>query len=204
MVLPTLDFERELWQKGYRLVCGLDEVGRGCFAGPVVVGAVIFPQDVVLPEGLADSKLLTPIQRENLEFRIKNLALAWSIAEISVREINKLGIGKATQMAFRKALKIISPQPDFVIIDAFYVKHFNRKRQKPIVKGDLYCASIAAASIIAKVHRDKLMEKLHLKYPQYNFAKHKGYGTRDHQEAIKKHGLSRIHRKSFNLEKFLL
>lgn len=203
MILPTLNIEKKLWNLGYRRIAGLDEVGRGCFAGPVVVGAVIFPQDIVLPDGIADSKLLKPKQRENLEFRIKNQAIAWSVAEISVAAINKVGIGKATQMAFRKALKLLSKQADFVLIDAFYINHFNRKRQKPVRGGDKICASISAASIIAKVYRDKLMKKLHKKYPQYGFAKHKGYGTKQHQEAIKKNGLTRIHRKSFNLQKFL-
>lgn len=203
MIFPTLDFEKNLWEKGFQYVCGLDEVGRGCFAGPVVVGAVIFPPDVVLPEGVADSKLLKPRQRENLAIRIKNETLCWSIAEISVRDINKLGIGKATQKAFRKALQLLSVQADFVLIDAFFVQHFNRKKQKPIKDGDKICASISAASIIAKVYRDKLMENLHNKYPQYGFAQHKGYGTKQHREAIKKHGLCKIHRTSFNLEKFL-
>lgn len=203
MILPTLNFEKELWNKGYSKVCGIDEVGRGCFAGPVVAGAVIFPKDIILPEGIADSKLLKPRQREKLELRIKNQALAWSVSEISVGHINKVGIGKATQMAFRKALKLLDKSADFVLIDAFNIRHLNRKKQKAIKKGDRVCASISAASIIAKVYRDRLMKTLHKKYPQYGFAKHKGYGTKLHQKAIKKYGLCRIHRKSFNLEKFL-
>lgn len=204
MITPTLDIERKLWNSGYTHICGLDEVGRGCFAGPVVVGAVVFPQDIVLPEGIADSKLLKPRQREKLAELIKEQALVWSIAEISVTAINKVGIGKATQMAFRKALKLLPKKADFVLIDAFYVNHLNRKRQKPVKDGDKICASISAASIIAKVYRDKLMKKLHQKYPQYGFAKHKGYGTKQHQEAIKKYGLARIHRKSFDLQRFLI
>ena len=204
MITPTLQFEKEFWNSGYTHVCGLDEVGRGSFAGPVVVGAVIFPQDIVLPEGIADSKLLKPRQREKLAERIKEQARAWSVAETSVTAINKVGIGKATQMAFRKAIKLFSKSPDFILIDAFYVSHLNRKRQKPVKDGDKICASISAASIIAKVYRDKLMKKLHRKYPEYGFAKHKGYGTKRHQEAIKKFGLTRIHRKSFDLSKFLM
>ncbi len=210
MIYPTLEFEEKYWKLGYRYVCGLDEVGRGCFAGPVVVGAVIFAEPVQgdalreIPEGIADSKLLTPKKREKLAEEIKKTALAWSIAEIPVCHINKLGIGKATQMAFRKAVKSLDKNPDFILIDAFYIKHLNRKKQEPIIKGDQLSISIAAASIIAKVHRDKLMDELHGKYPQYGFNKHKGYGTKAHRDAIKKHGLSRIHRKSFNLEKFLI
>lgn len=178
-------------------------MGRGCFAGPVVVGAVIFPKGVILPDGVADSKLLKPRQREHLAQKIKAAALAWAVAEINVSKINQIGIGKATQMAFRKSIKSLSKTPDFILIDAFYIKHLNRKRQKAVKDGDTICASISAASIIAKVHRDKLMKKLHKKYPCYGFARHKGYGTKAHQEAIKKYGLCRLHRKSFNLEKFL-
>jgi ribonuclease HII len=203
MILPTLDFEKKLWKKGFKLVCGVDEVGRGAFAGPVCVGAVVFSPESIIPEGIADSKLLTPIKRRDLEARIKNQALFWSISEVSVTVINKIGIGKATQMAFRKVVKSLHKDPDFILIDAYYIKHFKRKKQTAIIKGDQKCVSIAAASIIAKVHRDRLMTKLHDKYPEYNFAKHKGYGTLEHRNAIKKHGLSKVHRKSFNLEKFL-
>ena len=170
---------------------------------------------MVLPEGIADSKLLKPQTRERLAEEIKKVALGWSIAEISVRDINNMGIGKATQKAFRKAVISVKPKPDFVVFDAFYnlnvvkiassayIKHLTRKRQQAVKDGDKICASISAASIIAKVYRDKLMVNLHQKYPYYGFAKHKGYGTKAHQEAIKKHGLCRIHRKSFSLGKFL-
>lgn len=203
MITSTLDLEKKLWKSGYHYIAGLDEVGRGCFAGPVVVGAVIFSSSIKLPEGIADSKLLKPKVREKLSEAIKEEALAWSISEISVANINKVGIGKATQMGFRKAIKLLEKSPDFILIDAFYVKHLNRKRQRPVQDGDKICASISAASIIAKVHRDKLMKKLAKKYPKYGFSKHKGYGTKQHQEAIRKYGLTRIHRKSFNLQKFL-
>lgn len=202
MVLPTLEFENQLWQKGYNFICGTDEVGRGCFAGPVVVGAVIFPKDFNLIEGVADSKLLKPRLREKLAEEIKKQALSWAVCETSVSVINKIGIARATQVAFRKVLKILSVKADFILIDAFYINHLNRKKQKAIIKGDQKCFSIAAASIIAKVYRDKLMRQVHKKYPQYDFAKHKGYGTKIHQEAIRKYGLSKIHRTSFNLEKF--
>lgn len=203
MITPTLEIEETLWKSGYSYIAGLDEVGRGCFAGPVAVGAVIFPQDVLLPKGVADSKLLNPKQREGLAGQIKDIALAWAVAAVGVSHINKVGIGKATQMSFRKALRLLEVKADYVLIDAFYVKHFNRKKQRAIKDGDKICASISAASIIAKVYRDELMKKLHKKYPEYGFAKHKGYGTKKHQEAIKAHGLSRVHRKSFNLEKYL-
>lgn len=203
MIYSSFDLEKTLWQKGFKLVCGVDEVGRGCFAGPVVVGAVVFPANFDLTQKLADSKLLKPRQRENLTKFIKDQALCWSIAEISVRNINKFGIGKATQMGFRKAVKLLAKSPDFILIDAFYIKHFNQKYQQAIPDGDKICASISAASIIAKVYRDKLMKFLHKKYPKYKFSKNKGYGTKDHQEAIKKYGLTKIHRTSFNLNQFL-
>lgn len=200
MTTPTLDIEKNLWKKGYVKVCGIDEVGRGSFAGSVVAGAVIF-KDSKIPEGINDSKLLKPRQREKLDKKIKRVALSWAVCEISVSLINKLGIAKATQMAFRKAVKTLSP--DYILIDAFYIKHLNRKKQKAIIKGDQICASISAASIIAKVYRDGLMTELHDKYPEYGFDKHKGYGTKDHRDAIKIHGLCPLHRKSFNLQKFL-
>lgn len=204
MVTPTLDIEKKLWKSNYNYVCGLDEVGRGSFAGPVCVGAVIFPRDFQLIDGIADSKLLKARQREKLANEIKKSAVAWSVAEINVSTISKAGIGKATQMAFRKALRLLSVRADFVLIDAFYIKHLRRIRQKAVKNGDTICGSISAASIIAKVHRDKLMKRLSKKYPQYGFGKHKGYGTKRHQEAIRRYGLTRIHRRSFNLARFMI
>lgn len=203
MITPTLNIEQKLWNLGYNYIAGLDEVGRGSFAGPVVVGAVVFSKGVSLPCGIADSKLLKPRERERLAEKIKAEALAWAVAEIGVAKINKIGIGKATQMAFRKSIKSLNRPPDYILIDAFYIKHLDRKRQKAVKEGDTICASISAASIIAKAYRDKLMKKLHRKYPNYGFARHKGYGTKAHQEAIKKFGLTEIHRKSFNLADYL-
>lgn len=203
MIIPTLDFEIEAWKQGFTNVAGVDEVGRGCFAGPVVVGAVIFPKDVNLPEGIRDSKLLTPKKRKDLDPQIKNIATAWSIEEVGIEIINELGIGQATQLAFLNVIKKLKFLPDYILIDAFFIDGIEKEKQKPIIHGDALSMSIAAASIIAKVYRDELMEKLHEQYPQYNFAKHKGYGTKEHRDAIKKHGLSPLHRTSFNLTKFL-
>jgi ribonuclease HII len=168
-----------------------------------VVGAVVFPVGGKVPEGIADSKLLKPKQREDLSKRIQESALFYAIAEISVGEINRVGIGKATQMAFLKAVQSLKTAPDFLIIDAFLVEGVDRGMQKAIAGGDKLSVSIAAASIIAKVYRDALMVKLHEEFPEYGFAAHKGYGTKVHQEAIKKHGLCQLHRTSFNLNKFL-
>lgn len=203
MITPTLQFETSLWNLGYSYVCGLDEVGRGCFAGPVVVGAVIFSPNSNLPDGIKDSKLLKPERRVELAEGIRQCAYAWAIGESSVEMINRVGIGKATQIAFYNAVKSFKHIPDYLLIDAFYVNNIDRNKQKPIKDGDKVCMSIAAASIIAKVYRDQLMIRLDGEHPQYGFARHKGYGTKFHQEAIKKHGLSKLHRTSFNLGKFL-
>lgn len=203
MIFPTLKIEQQLWKRDFHYIAGLDEVGRGSFAGPVVVGAVIFSPEVVLPEGIADSKLLTPLKRKDLELRIKNKALCWAVGEIDVEVINEKGIGEATQLAFALAVKNLSQKPNFCLIDAFHIKYLEEFKQRPVKNGDKICASISAASIIAKVYRDNLMVKLHDKYPEYGFDKHKGYGTLEHRKALKKYGLSKIHRTSFNLDKFL-
>lgn len=202
MVYATSDIEKSLWEK-YQLICGVDEVGRGCFAGPVVAGAVIFAPDCKFPDGIADSKLLKPKKREDLAKRIEDCAAAFALGESSVEEINEMGIGRATQAAFERAVNSLNPKAEFILVDAFYIDYFDKLFQKPIKNGDKLSISIAAASIIAKVYRDQLMEKLEEEYPEYGFAKHKGYGTREHREAIKKKGLSPLHRTSFNLEKFL-
>lgn len=203
MIYANFSIEQSLWSSGLQMVCGIDEVGRGCFAGPVVAGAVIFPFGSKLIEGIADSKLLTPKKREDLAKRIKEMASAWAVGEISVPDINKFGIGQATQMAFSKAVGNLQKAADFFLIDAFYVKTLDKLKQKPIPRGDRISASIAAASIIAKVYRDDLMQKLHLDFPDYGFDKHKGYGTSFHREKIKKFGFSDLHRKSFNLSKYI-
>lgn len=203
MIFANFSVESTLWNQGINLICGIDEVGRGCFAGPVVAGAVIFPANSSLISGIADSKLLKPEKRAELSLKIKELALAWAVGEISVDEINKHGIGEATQMAFAKAVENLQKAADFFLIDAFYVKTLDKLKQKPIIRGDQISASIAAASIIAKVYRDNLMEKLHLDFPDYGFDKHKGYGTNLHRQMIKKFGLSELHRTSFKLDKFL-
>lgn len=203
MVFAGDDYEKELWEKGLSLVCGIDEVGRGCFAGPVVAGAVIFPSSIVLPEGIADSKLLKPKQREDLSKRIQEVALAWAIGEVSVEMINQVGIAKATQLAYLEAIKNLTTAPEHFLIDAFYIAELGREKQTPIINGDKLSVSIAAASIVAKVYRDELMTKLHQECPEYGFDKHKGYGTKAHRDAIKIYKLSPHHRTSFNLEKFL-
>ncbi len=196
---PNLSLEKFLMKQGYTKIAGVDEVGRGSWAGPLVVGAVILSGFFQIPVGFGDSKQLKPLARRRFSTYIKEQAEAWSVVETPVSFINKFGIAKATHVAFRKAIKSLDPRPDFVLVDAFYVKHLNRKSQKAIIHGDEKSASIAAASIIAKVYRDDLMKKLSKKYPNYNFARHKGYGTKQHQIAIKMYGFTKIHRTSYNL-----
>ena len=195
----TFELEKYLWNKGYKRVAGTDEVGRGAWAGPVVAAAVIFPPSVAFPELLYDSKKLTPIKRENLSKLIFRKALSVGIGLEGVTTINKKGIQEATHGAFRKAVNNLSHLPDQILVDAFYIKNLDRKNQKPIVKGDEIIASIAAASIIAKVYRDSIMKKISKKFPAYSFDKNKGYGTAFHQSAIRKHNFIYIHRTSFNL-----
>lgn len=200
MILPTLEIEFSLWRKGYKYVVGIDEVGRGSWAGPLVAAGVILPPDFVIPEGLADSKLVKPQKRVQLASYIKKSAVAFHIAQVPAKMIDKYGIAKATTDAFGQIARTISPSPDFCLIDAFYIKYFSRKKQRAIKYGDQICASIAAASIIAKVYRDGLMKKLSAHYPNYGFARHKGYGTVFHQRAIKKFGFTKVHRTSYNLD----
>lgn len=227
---PTFSEEKKLWRRGFAFVAGIDEVGRGCFAGPVVAAAVVFSRkkpayQKVSKLGINDSKLLRPRQRERLAEEIKKQALAWDVTEIGVSTINKVGIGKATQKAMRKSIsdlekklekkkanqsKTRSSLIDYVLVDAFYVRYLKglpvgrrikgkepKGRQKAIVNGDSRSISIAAASILAKVYRDRLMRRLGSKYPQYGWGKNKGYGTNQHQKAIKRYGLTRYHRKQF-------
>lgn len=203
MILANFSIEQTLWSQGIRMVCGIDEVGRGCFAGPLVAGAVVFPANSKLIKGIADSKLLSLKNRKLLAIEIKKIALGFGIGEVSSDVIDKKGIMQATQVAFYLAYKNLAKVCDFFLVDAFPLKFINSKNQKPLLSGDKISASIAAASIVAKVYRDDLMEKLHLDFPNYGFDKHKGYGTSLHREMIKKFGLSKLHRKSFSLEKFL-
>ncbi|OGD96735.1 ribonuclease HII [Candidatus Curtissbacteria bacterium RIFCSPHIGHO2_12_FULL_38_9b] len=202
MTAPDFSIESSFWQKGYQSLAGIDEVGRGSWAGPVVAAAVILPLDFEIPKNFGDSKQIKPHLRKRFDKLIKDKSIGYSIAKISVAKINKLGIGNASQMAFRKCLKELIVKPDYILVDAFYIKHVNRKNQMAIIKGDEKSVTIAAASIIAKVYRDNLMKKLSRIYKSYGFAKNKGYGTKFHKEAIKTRGFSKIHRTSFKL-KFL-
>ncbi len=205
--LPTFLEEQLLWDQGKNIIAGVDEVGRGAFAGPVVTAAVVFPKNCVFSDqdllGINDSKLLSAKKRQILAQKIKEATLCYSISEIPLSYINKYGIGKAAQLGFYKSVISLSQTPDFCLIDAFYIQKLKKKIQKPITHGDRLSISIAAASIIAKVYRDELMDRLHPQAPMYNFAQNKGYGTKFHREQLKIHGLSPFHRLSFNLSAFL-
>lgn len=202
MIYPSVSIEKSLWNKGYKFIAGIDEVGRGAWAGPLVAGAVVLPIGFAIPKGLADSKLVAAKTRKKLSKIITERATTFALVQIKPAVIDRLGLSKATSLAFRKLVKKLNPTPDYCLIDAFHIKYFPSK-QMAIKGGDKVCASIAAASIIAKVHRDDLMIKLNQKFPEYGFHKNKGYGTKIHQQAIKKFGLSKIHRTSYDLSAYL-
>ncbi len=188
--------ETTLRSQGYKHICGVDEAGRGPLAGPVVAAAVIMT-DGYKNELINDSKQLTAMQREQLFVEIKNSALSYAVGVITPSKIDEMGILNATKLAMRQAINKLDPTPDFILTDAVPVNIMDTP-QMPIIKGDEKVFSIAAASIIAKVHRDHLMMKYDKKYPNYSFANHMGYGTEVHLSAIKKHGACPIHRKSFS------
>ncbi len=193
-------YEREAQNNGYNAVCGVDEAGRGPLAGPVFAAAVILPQGLVI-EGIDDSKKLSEKKREALYDEIKSLAVAFNVAFATEKEIDEVNILNATFLAMKRAVDGLSLRPDLVLADGNRAPDL-RLPTKTIVKGDSLSASIAAASILAKVERDRLMKKLSEKYPNYGLEKHKGYGTKMHVEAIKRYGPAEIHRKSF-LKKIL-
>ena len=195
-------FERRLWKSGVNAVAGIDEVGRGSWAGPVVAAAVVFPKNVNLDFEVFDSKLLLPSRRETISSKVYSIAKV-GIGVVKVPTINKIGIGRASQKAFKEAVRALPLDPEYFLIDAFYIQSWARENQMPIKKGDRVCASIAAASVVAKVYRDSLMRQLDKKHPGYGLAIHKGYGTKMHQKALSNLSLSSIHRKSFNLKPFL-
>ena len=199
----TLKNEEELrlFKAGFRVIVGMDEAGMGPLAGPVVVGAVVLPEAFELPY-LNDSKKLTKKRRANLEIEIKIQARSWSVGEASAMEINELGIRPATFLAYERAMFGIK-DADYLLVDAWTLPG-TPLPQQGIIKGDTKIASIAAASILAKEHRDRMMTALHETYPQYGFNQHKGYGTKAHMEAIREHGACPEHRTSWSIFKELL
>ncbi len=194
--MPTFDIETAAKSQGYNLVCGVDEAGRGPLAGPVCAAAVILPDGLVI-DGLNDSKKISEKKREELYDVIKENALAYSIAFGTVEEIECVNILQATFLAMNRAIDGLSIKADFALIDGNKIPAGITIPAMSVVKGDSLSYSIAAASILAKVTRDRLMLNLGPEYDVYNFKKHKGYGTKEHIEAIKTYGISDIHRPSF-------
>lgn len=198
--MDWLEYENKALESGYKLICGVDEAGRGPLAGPVYAAAVILPKGHIV-EGVNDSKKLSEKKRDMLFEKIIDECVCYSIGTASEREIDELNILQATFLAMRRAVNGLAVQPDIALIDG------NKKpgldiEEWDIIKGDSKSANIAAASIIAKVSRDRYMLEMAEKYPQYQFQKHKGYGTKLHYEMIEKYGVSPIHRKTF-LKKIL-
>ncbi len=196
-LLPIIDhLEEMLSNKGYHAICGVDEVGRGPLAGPVVAAAVIMPVDLHI-DGLTDSKKLSPLRREKIFEEIVRLELPCAVGMLDNECIDKMNILKASLMAMRKAVMDLKQAPDFVLVDGNYPIPKIDIAQFSVVGGDLRCQSIAAASVIAKVTRDKIMDKYQALYPSFSFSKHKGYPTPDHLSELKEFGPTDIHRKSF-------
>ncbi len=193
--MSWLEFEQKAMDNGYKAVCGVDEAGRGPLSGPVCAAAVILPENTVI-EGINDSKKLTEKKRELLFDVIKASALSYSIAYASVAEIEELNILNATMLAMKRAVESLEIKPDFAMIDGNRVPQLSIDSE-PIVKGDAKSMSIACASILAKVSRDRLLYDYAKQYPQYGFDKHKGYGTKLHIEMIKEYGPCPYHRMSF-------
>ena len=192
-----LQFERELQGKGYKLIAGVDEVGRGPLAGPVVCAAVIMAlEEDKLVEGVDDSKKVPEKKREELAFAIKLKALAYNIVEIDAQTIDEINILQATKLGMKQAVEGLEIRPDIVLTDGNMTLDIDIP-QKSIVKGDALSYSIGAASIVAKVFRDDMMNEYDEWYPEYGFHKNKGYGTAEHIQAIKEHGLCPLHRRTF-------
>lgn len=194
--MPDYSIEKEISLKGYKYICGVDEAGRGPLAGPVCAAAVILKPDTQI-EGLNDSKKLSEKKREALFDVICEKATAYSVAFATVPEIEQFNILNATYLAMNRAIEGLRCKADFAIIDGNRVPTDCPVEVKTVVKGDSLSMSVAAASVLAKVSRDRLMLTLDEEYPQYNFKKHKGYGTKEHIELIRKYGISPVHRPSF-------
>ena len=193
--MPDYSIEKEWIDLGYTYVCGIDEAGRGPLCGPVVAAACILPMGLVI-EGLNDSKKLTAKKREQLYDIIREQAIAYAIAEGSVEEINETNILEADLLAMRRAIAALPVPAEVALIDGNISRDFPIPAQA-VVKGDAISMSIAAASILAKVYRDRLCLELDAQYPQYGIAKHKGYGTKDHMAALREHGPAPIYRTKF-------
>lgn len=194
--MPDYEYEKAAITSGFNIICGVDEAGRGPLAGPVCAAAVILSEDTVI-EGLDDSKKLSEKKRERLYYEIIKKATAYCVAYGTLEEIESVNILEATFLAMNRAIDGLKVKPDFAIIDGNRVPKGIKIPCATLVKGDSKSMSVAAASVLAKVTRDRLMLTYDEKYPQYNFKKHKGYGTKEHTELLKQYGPSPIHRLSF-------
>ena len=187
--------ENSIRRMGFHYVAGVDEVGRGCLAGPVVAAAVILAPDKYVAR-VCDSKTVTALERVRLYERITKKAIAWGVAAVGCDEIDRINIHQASLRAMERAVRQLAPCPDFVLVDAFKIPDLLMP-QRPVIHGDSRCTAIAAASIVAKVTRDRLMLELHARDPRYGFDRHKGYATREHLSAVSQFGYSEAHRRSF-------
>ncbi|NQS99280.1 MAG: ribonuclease HII [candidate division Zixibacteria bacterium] len=190
-------YEKDLINGGFRLIAGVDEAGRGPIAGPVVAAAVIFLPGIDIP-GVNDSKSLKPTKREELADEIKSQALSWAVGVASTSEIDCWNILNAAHLAMKRAVSSLKPEPALCLVDGYPIPAWEQLH-RGIIKGDCICFTIAAASIIAKVHRDEMMLELHRQYPQYGFDRHKGYPTKMHRRMIEIYGPSPVHRMTFKL-----
>ena len=189
-------FEEEARTSGHSMIAGVDEVGRGALAGPVVAAAIILNPSVPLPEGLDDSKRLTELRRERIAEELRSRAVCYAVGVVGPEEIDRTNILIATRRAMVEAVRGLDPCADFVLVDALHLRECPLP-QRAVIGGDAIVASIAAASVIAKTFRDNLMKEYEAVYPTYGFARHVGYGTREHLAAIRVHGACPIHRRSF-------
>ena len=187
--------ENALRRVGFVHVAGVDEVGRGCLAGPVVAAAVVLHPERHIP-GVSDSKAVPAAERERLYERILTHAVAWAVADADPAEIDRINIHQASLRAMQRAVLALAPLPDIVLVDAFRVPELPMA-QRGVLHGDRRCSAIAAASIVAKVTRDRFMDRLHVDDPRYGFDRHKGYATADHLDAVARFGYSDVHRRSF-------
>jgi ribonuclease HII len=197
--MPNLEFEKQLWEEGFRIIAGLDEAGRGAWAGPVYAAAVILPNDeriLDLLSGVRDSKMMTSRQRERWKDCIRSASIAWAVGSATNDEIDEIGILPATCLAMQRALDEFRNPPHHLLVDYIEISHCACP-QLSIPKGDCRSLSIAAASVLAKTSRDACMLKMDEKYPEYGFARHKGYGTALHQRSLLDSGPCEIHRKTF-------
>ncbi len=197
---PHIQYEKQLWEEGFQVIAGLDEAGRGAWAGPVYAAAVVLPSDeriCDLLSGVRDSKRMTANQRKRWEGCIKSASIAWAVGSASHEEIDQIGIVPATCLAMQRSIEQISNPPRYLLVDYINIADCSSP-QLSIPKGDCQSLSIAAASVLAKVARDALMVELDEQYPGYGFARHKGYGTRAHLAAIRQKGLLPIHRRTFH------